>query len=89
MGHKIRDKVPSARLVEIEGAGHCLPSEVPLRCAQIIETTELLLEENRLEELVPVTLYGDPPLQDVTEPALPLAPHPAHGPRQTAVVAGP
>jgi pimeloyl-ACP methyl ester carboxylesterase len=73
MGHKIRDKVPLARLVEIEGAGHCLPSEVPVCCARIIETTESLLETKRFKHLAPVTIYGDSPFPDVTLPRLPFS----------------
>lgn len=64
MGHKIRDKLPTARLVEIEGAGHCLPSEVPSRCAQIIQTTEALLEQQTFEAIPPVVQYGQAPFQE-------------------------
>jgi len=72
MGHKIRDKIPTARLVEIEGAGHCLPSEVPCRCAQIIETTETLLQHESLETIPPVVQYGIDPFQ-VDEGIVPMA----------------
>ena len=61
MNHKIRDKVPGARLVEITGAGHSVISEKPLECGQIIRTCEAVVADERFPALAPVTSYGTTP----------------------------
>jgi hypothetical protein len=72
MGHKIRDKMSAARLVEIEGAGHCLPSEVPKHCARIIEQTELRLRLNTFDTIPTVTRSRVIPFQDEGRPNPPF-----------------
>jgi pimeloyl-ACP methyl ester carboxylesterase len=68
MGHKIRDKVPGARLVEIEGAGHSAPSEVPLVCADIIRKAEAAIQTEQFAALPPVSSYGTVPFERVESP---------------------
>jgi pimeloyl-ACP methyl ester carboxylesterase len=36
MGHKLKDEIPGARLVELPGCGHALPTELPLEIAGLI-----------------------------------------------------
>ncbi len=61
MGHKIRDHVPRARLVEITGAGHSVISERPLACAHIIRTAQTAAAEGLFATLPPVCPYGQSP----------------------------
>lgn len=61
MGHKIRDHVPGARLVEISGSGHSVISEKPLDCAHIIRTAQAAVADGRFATLPPVCRYGTPP----------------------------
>ncbi len=61
MGHKIRDHVPGARLVEITGAGHSLSSEQPLACAHIIRTAQAAVSAGRFTALPAVCRYGEGP----------------------------
>lgn len=65
MGHKIRDHVPGARLVEIAGTGHSVISERPLACAHIIRTAQNAVTDGRFAELPPVCQYGSPPFDEV------------------------
>jgi pimeloyl-ACP methyl ester carboxylesterase len=64
MGHKIRDKLPNARLVEITGAGHSVISEKPLACTQIIRTGQAAVAEGRFSTLPLVCRYGQYPFED-------------------------
>jgi pimeloyl-ACP methyl ester carboxylesterase len=34
--HKLKNQIPGAALVEIAGSGHCLPTEQPVRCTDLI-----------------------------------------------------
>jgi len=61
MGHKIRDHVPGARLVEIIGSGHSVISEQPLACARIIRTGQAAVADGRFAALPPVCHYGGSP----------------------------
>jgi len=61
MGHKIRDHVPGARLVEITGSGHSVISERPLACAHIIRTAQVAVADGRFAALPPVCRYGTRP----------------------------
>jgi pimeloyl-ACP methyl ester carboxylesterase len=61
MGHKIRDYVPGARLVEITHAGHSVMSEQPLACAHIIRTGQAEVEGGRFAALPSVCSYGTKP----------------------------
>lgn len=61
MGHKIRDHVPGARLVEITGAGHSVISEQPLACAHIIRTGQAAVSAGRFAALPTVCRYGRSP----------------------------
>ena len=61
MGHKIRDHVPGARLVEITRSGHSVISEQPLSCAHIIRTSQAEVEGGRFAALPPVCSYGTKP----------------------------
>ena len=61
MGHKIRDKVRGARLVEITGSGHSVISEKPLECAHIIRTCERAVADGHFAALPPVSSYGTMP----------------------------
>ena len=61
MGHKIRDHVPGARLVEITGSGHSVISERPRACAKIIRTGQAEIAGGRFAALPPVTSYGARP----------------------------
>jgi pimeloyl-ACP methyl ester carboxylesterase len=64
MGHKIRDHVPGARLVEIVGSGHSVMSEKPLACARIIRTAQAAVADGRFAELPRVCAYGRRPFDD-------------------------
>lgn len=64
MGHKIRDHVPGARLVEVIGCGHSLMSERPLACARIIRTAEATVADGRFAALPPVCRYGRKPFDE-------------------------
>ena len=61
MGHKIRDKVPGARLVEITGSGLSVISEKPLECVRIIRTCEDAVAGGRFAALPPVSCSGTKP----------------------------
>jgi pimeloyl-ACP methyl ester carboxylesterase len=65
MGHKIRDHVPGARLVEISGSGHSVVSEQPLACAEIIRTGQTAVTDQRFADLPPVCRYGRYPFDQV------------------------
>jgi pimeloyl-ACP methyl ester carboxylesterase len=65
MGHKIRDHVPGARLVEVSGSGHSVISEQPLACADIIRTGQAAAADKRFAELPPVCRYGKYPFDQV------------------------
>ena len=61
MGHKIRDHVPGARLVEITSSGHSVISEQPLACAHIIRTGQAAVTGGYFAALAPVCSYGTKP----------------------------
>jgi len=61
MGHKIRDHVPGARLIEIIGVGHSVQSERPLACAHIVRTGQAAVAEGSFAALPPVCSYGQIP----------------------------
>ena len=65
MGHKIRDHVPGARLVEITGSGHSVLMERPLACAHIIRSGQAAVAEGRFAALPPVSCYGTSPFDGV------------------------
>jgi pimeloyl-ACP methyl ester carboxylesterase len=65
MGHKIRDHVPGARLVEITGSGHSVISERPLVCDHIIRTVQAAVAAGRFAALPPVCRYGRSPFDGV------------------------
>ena len=69
MGHKIRDRVPGARLVEITGAGHSVISEQPLACVHIIRTGQAAVEGKRFPALPLVCSYGTKPFDGPFTPA--------------------
>jgi pimeloyl-ACP methyl ester carboxylesterase len=64
MGHKIRDHVPGARLVEITGAGHSVISEKPLACAKIICAGLAAVADGRFAALPLVCRYGQHPFYE-------------------------
>jgi pimeloyl-ACP methyl ester carboxylesterase len=61
MGHKIRDHVPGARLIEITGSGHSVISEQPRACENIIRTGQAEVVGGRFAALPPVSSYGTKP----------------------------
>ena len=65
MGHKIRDHVPGARLVEITGSGHSVISEQPLACADIIRTGQAAVSAGRFAALPRVCHYGRSPFDAI------------------------
>jgi pimeloyl-ACP methyl ester carboxylesterase len=73
MGHKIRDHVPGARLVEITGCGHSVISEQPLACAHIIRTGQAAADEQRFQALPLVSSYGTKPFDGPFTVAKPTA----------------
>ncbi len=73
MGHKIRDKVSGARLVEVEGAGHSLPSEMPQACAAMIRKAEAAIRAGGFAALPPVCSYGTAPFERVQSPLASLS----------------
>ena len=61
MGHRIRDLLPTARLVSLSGSGHSVIAEKPLECAHVIRMGMGTVRQGCFAELPTVARYGTAP----------------------------
>jgi len=58
MGNKLKDEIPGALLAKIPGRGHCLTTEEPKICAQLICRFQTGACPSKLAEGLGVSVYG-------------------------------
>jgi len=58
MGHKLKDHIPGARLLEVGGCGHSLSFEKPVECAEIVRHYAHLMQKGSFGSVPSVSRFS-------------------------------